>query len=57
VTMSYSEPADSGDVRGVSDSHQPLDGRNNPGVLDLQKRLSSMELASNGENPSQVHMT
>lgn len=56
VRMSYSEAADLGDMRGASDRHQPLDGRNEPGVLDLKKRLSSMELASNGESPNQVKM-
>ncbi|KAG0587598.1 hypothetical protein KC19_2G176400 [Ceratodon purpureus] len=51
--MAYSEAADLGDMRGASDRHQPLDGRNGLGDLDLQKRLSSMELASNGESPNQ----
>ena len=54
--MSYPEAPDSGDLRGVPDIHHPRDGHNNPGVLDLQSRLSSMELASNGESANQVHM-
>jgi len=57
VTMSYLEAApDLGDLRGMSDTHQPLlDDHTNPGVLDRQKRLSSVALASNGESPNQVY--
>ena len=56
MTMSYLEAAPGlGDLRGMPDTHQPLDDHSNPGVLDLQKRLSTVALASNVENPNQVY--
>jgi len=54
--MSYLETApDLGDLRGMSGMQQPLDDTTNSGVLDRQKKFSSMALASNGESPNQVN--
>lgn len=58
MKMSYSEAPDNlGDLRGMPDIHQPVDDHNSPGILDLQQRLRSVELASNGESPNQVRMS